>query len=515
MRNKLLKVATLIVSVAAVFLLSKAAMAATEHECDFDGSPSLTLNAIAYPNGIQTYLFVIDGRIDCMTNADWEIDLGTNPTSTFVFDGNVSVTNESCLLVEDNYYGDLMNCKFFIQGDAESLEDLSFHIEFVSEDGLDELLSPDIRLDSCDLVDNATTCVKGNEVCVGDGDIYGPNCFSNWSTNPSDTINSTSNLTLTKVDESNPSVEEYKLSGELDLKGRNIDGVFDDFVILSWHEPNIVFSPIDGIFGECVHDETDSTIDCDITVELNEITVDVDEISIKVFAHDDDTGIVWYSRSYDLSDADSGFFFAPLHIKLCWINSTDPDCLPPVEELGDPWADDDGDGFPNSEDYCPNTWSETNENTDDENDGGDACDPDDDNDGFIDAHDNCPLVINSNGQNEDVDGDGEGDACDEDIDGDGFPNNSDNCDYDANEDQEDGDGDGIGDVCDDFNDGPAASESNTSSLIPPSYIIGGGSDGSGQAGGGCSIVSPSSSVDLTLFGLLAIAWGALIIRRKK
>ncbi len=70
--------------------------------------------------------------------------------------------------------------------------------------------------------------------------------------------------------------------------------------------------------------------------------------------------------------------------------------------------DSDGDGVPDATDNCPTTYNPNQE--DDDDDGlGNACDPDDDNDGVLDADDNCPTAYNPD--QEDSDGDGVGDAC--------------------------------------------------------------------------------------------------------
>ncbi len=105
------------------------------------------------------------------------------------------------------------------------------------------------------------------------------------------------------------------------------------------------------------------------------------------------------------------------------------------------WRDDDKDGIGNNNDNCVSVANPDQINTDRAEDGGDACDPDDDNDGFVDTNDafplnpaewrdddkdgignnrdNCVSVANPDQRNTDNDLNG-GDACDEDDDNDGF-----------------------------------------------------------------------------------------------
>ena len=79
-------------------------------------------------------------------------------------------------------------------------------------------------------------------------------------------------------------------------------------------------------------------------------------------------------------------------------------------------TDQDNDGIADSTDNCPAIANPQQDN----NDGdslGDACDPDDDNDAVDDATDNCPYIVNPSQTN--TDGDTEGDSCDADDDNDG------------------------------------------------------------------------------------------------
>ncbi len=95
-------------------------------------------------------------------------------------------------------------------------------------------------------------------------------------------------------------------------------------------------------------------------------------------------------------------------------------------------ADSDVDGVA---DVCDNCVSIPNpDQNDNDNDmAGDACDIDDDNDGLADTGDNCPFVVNADQANPDLDDFGS--ACD-------------NCPLRYNPDQADEDADGIGDACD-------------------------------------------------------------------
>lgn len=76
-----------------------------------------------------------------------------------------------------------------------------------------------------------------------------------------------------------------------------------------------------------------------------------------------------------------------------------------------------------------------------------------DGDGVADSTDNCPDVANTDQQ--DNDADRRGDACDEDDDGDGVPDAADNCALSPNPGQVDDDFDGRGDACDDMLDSTA------------------------------------------------------------
>ena len=87
-------------------------------------------------------------------------------------------------------------------------------------------------------------------------------------------------------------------------------------------------------------------------------------------------------------------------------------------------------------DWCPETASAANLDTDGD-ELGDVCDDDDDGDGVLDEADNCALVANTT--QEDRDGDGQGDLCDL------CPRAAA---LDSGSENNDADGDGIGDLCD-------------------------------------------------------------------
>lgn len=83
---------------------------------------------------------------------------------------------------------------------------------------------------------------------------------------------------------------------------------------------------------------------------------------------------------------------------------TDNDGIPDFRDL-----DSDQDGVDDQIDNCALVANPGQENADNAQDGGDACDDDDDDDGLLDQADNCTKT--SNAQQEDSDGDGVGNAC--------------------------------------------------------------------------------------------------------
>jgi Ca2+-binding RTX toxin-like protein len=87
-------------------------------------------------------------------------------------------------------------------------------------------------------------------------------------------------------------------------------------------------------------------------------------------------------------------------------------------------TDTDLDGVPDVSDNCAAVSNPNQENNDDDANG-DACDGDDDNDGDLDDADNCPL--DANADQLDTDSDTEGDACDADDDNDALDDPMDAC----------------------------------------------------------------------------------------
>ena len=138
-----------------------------------------------------------------------------------------------------------------------------------------------------------------------------------------------------------------------------------------------------------------------------------------------------------------------------------------VGDICDP--DDDGDGVDDTSDNCLFVNNPSQRNTDGVADGGDACDADDDNDLVLDGDDNCPLHTNPAQRDNDMDN--IGDVCDDDDDNDQVPDSQDNCQFVSNTGffnfflqiwvQDDADNNGIGDACDDAdNDGFVHSTDN-------------------------------------------------------
>ena len=194
--------------------------------------------------------------------------------------------------------------------------------------------------------------------------------------------------------------------------------------------------------------------------------------------------------------------------------------------------DQDGDGFQDLVDYCPddpNHHLDTDTcetvvtppagggtgggGTGGSGGGGGGTDIDDeDEDEMADDIDNCPTVANP--IQEDKDYDSIGDACDNcrtipntdqtDTDGDKVGNACDNCDDVANLDQKDDNHDTIGDACvvgDLDKTTPPKTDENTTAT-------------DGEGGGWCSLMVTATAANPLVFVLMAFALLPLAIRRK-
>ncbi|WP_224784601.1 thrombospondin type 3 repeat-containing protein [Marinihelvus fidelis] len=107
-------------------------------------------------------------------------------------------------------------------------------------------------------------------------------------------------------------------------------------------------------------------------------------------------------------------------------------------------ADNDDDGIYNLDDNCRDTPNPDQQDNDGDG-AGNACDDDDDGDGVNDTDDNCPLA--SNPDQADADGDGMGDLCDIDHDNDGVPDGDDECPFTEEGDLANTEGCSIADLC--------------------------------------------------------------------
>ena len=153
-------------------------------------------------------------------------------------------------------------------------------------------------------------------------------------------------------------------------------------------------------------------------------------------------------------------------------------------------TDDDNDGTPDETDCAPfdadvhpgaaelcdgldnNCNDQTDEGFDDTDLDGEAdcVDPDDDNDNRNDDVDNCPTVPNPDQAN--IDNDALGDACDDDKDGDSVANDDDNCPLLPNADQLNFDGDAMGDVCDPDDDNDNSPDTSDCNPFNPAVFPG-------------------------------------------
>ena len=195
------------------------------------------------------------------------------------------------------------------------------------------------------------------------------------------------------------------------------------------------------------------------TASLDTISVPFPTVAPSQPAHGGGVWDAFVARITDgASDSDND---GVLDISDNCVNTTNPNQDDnDMDGMGDACdADDDNDGVGDSTDNCPFN-ANTNQSDLDNDNIGDVCDSDPDSDG-IEAGDNCPLVPNSDQLN--TDGDAQGDACDMDDDNDGVIDISpDNCPVVFNPGQGDLDGDDIGDACDEDRDGDGICESSMS-----------------------------------------------------
>jgi hypothetical protein len=172
--------------------------------------------------------------------------------------------------------------------------------------------------------------------------------------------------------------------------------------------------------------------------------------------------------------------------------------------------DSDMDGFPDSEDNCPND-PNTNQEDTDGNGTGDACNSAEDGDGdeWASSLDNCPQVANAD--QADGDSDGLGDGCDNcpqienlgqgDVDSDSFGDACDNCPDVANSGQEDLDGDLSGDVCDPDRDGDGIENGADAFPDDATETADSDADGAGDNGDNCPAAANAGQEDVDLDGV--------------